>query len=964
MHRLISRLRFLPQLIAGLVIACLAGLTPALAQDGCDGVAAVCSGPVHANAAVLIADGRPAVVQTDSTDHTGLLRAAADLRADLERVSGQPSVYRATADTPGIIIAGTLGRNAVIDQLVADGRLDVSGVTGEWEAYVQQVVDNPAPGVERALVIAGSDMRGAIYGVYDLSRRMGVSPWYWWADVPVTQQSDLHITAGARHEAPGVRYRGIFLNDENPALLDWVHATYGGFGHEFYGDVFELILRLRGNYIWPAMWGKAFYDDDPLNAVIADAYGIVIGTSHHEPMARAHVEWERYGEGEWDYAANPVRLREFWRQGLQRAEGHDNIITIGMRGDGDEAMSEDTAIDLLETIIDDQRTIIEHVTGEPADQAPQIWALYKEVQDYYDQGMTVPDDVTLLFADDNWGNIRRLPPLGIDREGGYGVYYHFDYVGDPRNYKWLNTVQIERTWEQMNLAWEFGARQLWIVNVGDLKPMELPISFFLDQAWNPPAMTLESMGNYTRSWAAEQFGHTHASEIAELLTRYTQYNARRKAELIEPGTFSLTEFGEADRILAEWQALADRADALRDDIPAAQDDAFVQLVWFPIQASATLNRLHIQTARNQLYVAQGRVAANALAQEVRELFARDGELERIYQQDVADGKWDHMMSQTHISYTYWQQPEIDVLPELASVTPVAGPALGLVVEGDERAWPGAEGAPALPAFQRYGAQSHYLDLFDRGDAPARFALTASADWISLSQAEGEAGPGTRIAVSIDWARAPQGRSDGVITVRGPDGFEQAVSLLAINRPDITEAGVFIEADGHVTMEAGQYARAINGSGLSWQEIPELGRTVSGITAFPVAAEAVEPGADGARLEYDIHLFEVGEVEIETVLSPSLDFRGQGGLRYAVSVDDGPPQIVNLQADDSQEAWMRHVANSVATHTTRHVIDMPGTHTVKLWLVDTGVIFQRLSVHTGPVPQTYLGPPQSERSGAP
>lgn len=954
----------MPRFVTGLLALCLLWLGAALpastrSAPACEGPGAVCPGAASGEAFALIASGSPAVVRADPGDHAGLLRAVADLRADLERVSGSPSPLNHDAGGGLAIIAGTLGRNAVIDALVADGRLDVSDVAGQWEAYVQQVIDNPAPGVDRALIIAGSDMRGAIYGVYDLSERMGVSPWFWWADVPVARQGDLHVLPGRRADRPRVRYRGLFLNDENPALYGWVNETFGGFNHHFYTRVFELTLRLKGNYLWPAMWGKAFSDDDPLNAVMAGEYGVVIGTSHHEPMMRAHVEWERYGVGAWDYTANADALRRFWREGVARMGDHESLVTVGMRGDGDEAMTEDTATALLETIVADQRAIIAEVTGRDPAATPQVWALYKEVQDYYDDGMRVPDDVTLLFADDNWGNIRRLPAPGAQRPGGYGVYFHFDYVGGPRNYKWLNTTQIERTWEQMNLAWEYGADRLWIVNVGDLKPMELPISAFLAQAWNPEAMTLEAMTGFTRDWAAQQFGDAHADEIAELLRLYTRYNSRRKPELIGPDTFSLLHHGEAERVTADWADLARRADAVRAALPPEYDDAFVQLVWFPIHASGNLTALHVETGRNRLYAAQGRAAAaDAAAGRVRELFARDAELARIYHQDVADGRWNHMMSQTHISYTWWQQPDEDVLPDLADVTPVAGAALGVAVEGDARAWPGSGGGPVLPPLHRHGVESRWIDLFDRGDQPAAWTLEAGEPWIRLSAAEGRGD--MRVRVSVDWSAAPAGQAGGSVRVRGAEGTDITVAVPVSNRAEPVEPGRFIEADGHVTMEAEHYARAVEGQGVEWRVIPGLGRTLSGVTTTPATAPPSEPG-EGARLDYDIHLFEPGEVQVRLVLSPTLDFRGGDGLRYGVSIGDGPIRIVTLNPNDTAPAWEGDVANAVAVHATRHQVVTAGPHTVRVWRIDPGVVIQRVIVVRDGAPDSYLGPLESRRS---
>ncbi|MGD9634962.1 MAG: glycosyl hydrolase 115 family protein, partial [Pirellulales bacterium] len=427
----------------------------------------------------------------DSSDHAGVLRVAKHLQADIENVTGHEPQLVIGEQPAGrdVVLIGTLGKNATIDRLVAEKKLDVAEIAGEWEAFLATVVDRPVEGADRALVIVGSDKRGTIYGMYDLAAQIGVSPWHWWADVPVKKQPTLSVLPG-RHvqPSPKVKYRGIFINDEAPALAGWMQDKFGGHNHKFYDHVYQLILRLKGNYLWPAMWGRSLYDDDPESPRLADEYGIVIGTSHHEPMMRAHVEWERYGKGPWNYDANEAKLREFWTAGVRRMGANESVVTVGMRGDGDEPMSETANIALLERIVADQRGIIAEVTGKDPAQVPQMWALYKEVQKYYDRGMRVPDDVTLLLCDDNWGNIRKLPKVGEKpRAGGYGIYYHFDYVGGPRNYKWLNTNSIPRVWEQMHLANEYGVDRLWIVNVGDIKPMELPTEFFLDYAWNPDA---------------------------------------------------------------------------------------------------------------------------------------------------------------------------------------------------------------------------------------------------------------------------------------------------------------------------------------------------------------------------------------------------------------------------------------------------------------------------------------------
>lgn len=552
----------------------------------------------------LFTAGTVAPLYASEADHAGVVLAAEALVQDLYQVTGtRPALTTGAAPTgKHVVVAGTIGKSPWIDDLVRRGKLDVTSIAGQWESFIVQVVETPFTGVEQALVIAGSDKRGTIYGIYELSKQIGVSPWYWWADVPIVKRPALYVTPGRYAQGPpAVQYRGLFLNDEEPALGRWAVEKYGGFTHAFYARLFELILRMKGNYLWPAMWWASFNSDDPLNPIFADRYGIVMSTTHHEPMMRAHAEWKKGGQGPWNYDTNAPILRQFWTEGITRMGTHESIISMGMRGDGDMAMSESTNIALLEKIVHDQRQIIQTVTGKDPTGTPQLWALYKEVQDYYDKGMRVPNDITLLLCDDNWGNLRKLPPAGDSlRAGGYGIYYHFDYVGGPRNYKWLNTNQLERTWEQLHLAYRYGATKLWIVNVGDLKPLELPTAFFFDYAWNPNAWNATTLADYTRQWAALQFGPTNARAIATLLDIYTKYNARRKPELLSPTTYSLTNYREAERIEANYAALTKQAEALANQLPATYQDAYYQLVLHPIKASAILNALHITTAQSSL----------------------------------------------------------------------------------------------------------------------------------------------------------------------------------------------------------------------------------------------------------------------------------------------------------------------------------------------------------------------------
>lgn len=619
----------------------------------------------------LASKGQIASILVSTSDFPGVLRVAGHLQNDIFNVtSSKPTLFKDQVDNSElVIIIGTLGESSIINKLVNEGKIDATKLENKWEKFTTQIVKNPIEGVISALVIAGSDKRGTIFGIYDLSYQIGVSPLYFWADVPVKKQQELHVLPGIHTLGePKVKYRGIFINDEAPSLTSWVYPKFGGFNAQFYNHVFELILRMKGNYLWPSMWSRMFYVNDPQNPILANEYGIVMGTSHHEPLTRAHAEWQQFGEGDWNYNTNAEGLHKFWKEGMERRGDGETIVTVGMRGDGDEAMSEGTATELLETIVKNQRKIIADVTGKPASETPQLWALYKEVQDYYDKGMKVPDDVTLLLCDDNWGNIRKLPALDAKpRSGGYGIYYHFDYVGGPRNYKWINTTQIERVWEQMHLAYEHNVNNIWIVNVGDIKPMEFPIEFFLDYAWDPDKWNADNLQDYYTEWSEKQFGAENASAIANLIKTYTKYNARRKHELLNIPAYSLTHFNEADNMLADFKALKKKALKVKENLPKEYHDAYYHLVEHPIVASANLNELYIAAEKNKLYAEQEKTIANEYAQKVKELYVKDSLITKYYHEELADGKWNGIMSQTHIGYTSWQSPQFNNIPKTVEV---------------------------------------------------------------------------------------------------------------------------------------------------------------------------------------------------------------------------------------------------------------------------------------------------------
>ncbi|MCR4823914.1 MAG: glycosyl hydrolase 115 family protein [Bacteroidales bacterium] len=624
----------------------------------------------------LISEGRPAAVVTDPADSRGIQIAAETLREDFARVCGQ----KAPAAGERAILAGSVG-SPLVQGLAARGLIDLSVLQGQYESYFISTLGRPVPGYQDALVIVGADMRGTIYGLYEISEQIGVSPWYDWADVPVRHREDLSLEPGTYiAPQPAVRYRGIFLNDEAPCLTTWVKNSYGtDYGdHRFYARVFELLLRLRANFMWPAMWDWAFYADDPQNSRTAHEMGIIMGTSHHEPMARNHQEWVRKhgSEGAWDYQTNRKVLDRFFAEGVRRAADTEDLITIGMRGDGDAALGKEgheaEYIKLMESIIGNQRRIIRRETGRPAEERPQVWALYKEVQQYYDLGLRVPDDVTILLSDDNWGNVRKLPTAAErNRKGGWGIYYHVDYVGAPRNSKWLNVTPIQNMWEQLQLTYAYGVDRLWVLNVGDLKPMEYPIDLFLALARTPDAFSAENLLDHTRAFCARAFGEDQADEAARILNLYSKYSGRTTAEMMDYTTFDLAS-GEFRRVSDDFARL--EAEALRQFLsldPEARD-AYRQLILFPVQALSNLYEMYYAQAMNLDLYTKGDPAADDWADRVERCFARDAFLAEQYNKEMSGGKWDGMMTQKHIGYFSWNDNfPADRLPQVKRLGPVA-----------------------------------------------------------------------------------------------------------------------------------------------------------------------------------------------------------------------------------------------------------------------------------------------------
>ena len=936
--------------------------------------------------------GRSTPLLVSSDDWPGVRRALQNLQSDITRVTAaRPELYTGTAEkSREIIIAGTIGKSALIDDLIKEKKIDTGDVKGKWESFLIQVIKKPFPGTEKALVVAGSDKRGTIYGIYEISRQIGVSPWYWWADVSVDQKKALYaLDVRYVQGPPSVKYRGIFLNDEAPDLTNWIRAKYGtvtpgtdppippgvaNYGHEFYTRLFELLLRLKANYLWPAMWNNAFNEDDTLNPKLADEYGIVMGNSHQEPMLRAQKEWDRRYQrtiGSWNYAKNPDILQNFWREGIKRNKDYESIVTIGLRGANDTPMAPggpEANKSLLEKIVVVQRNILAEEMNPDVTKIPQLWCLYKEVQGYYEAGMRVPDDVTLLWAEDNWGDVRRLPTAEErKRSGGAGIYYHFDYHGGPRSYQWINTNPISKIWDQMSLAKQYGADRIWIVNAGHFKGYEFPVQFFIDLAWNTEKIRNDNLREYTENWAESQFGTKYAADIAGIITDYTRFNGRRKPELLSPSTYSMTNYREGERVVDDYDRITAEAEDIYNKLPPGKQTSFYELVLFPVKASAIVNELYLAAGKNDLYSRQGRASTNAMADLVRNLFVADTSLMGYFNRTFANGKWNHFMDQTHLGYTSWADPPVNSLRaiRLKEIDVPDSDILGVSVEGTDKVWPAKKDIALLPEFDIFNRQKHYIDVFNKGISEFTFTASSEQPWVIIDKATGPFGKDYRLWVSVDWAKVPTGKNEGTIQIRN-GASEVSVRLYAFKPayPDPETLEGFVEGNGYVSIEPEHFtANKASGPG-KWIRVEDYGHTLSGMRAYgPANVSPATPPQSSPCLEYKMYLFDTGDIEVNAVFSPTLNFMPGRGLQYAVSFDDQPPRIISLvppdyNAQNGNRDWEKSVRDNYRISVSKHVIKDPGYHTLKIWMVDPGPVIEKIIVNIGGLKSSYLGPPES------
>ena len=946
-------------------------------------------------------------LDANGEDYDGLRRVAACFQEDVGLVSD--AALELVTDAGEIqgtpVIAGSIGNNQLIDAMIENGKLDVEDIKGK--CYKIALVRNPAEGVEEALVIVGSDKRGAIYGIFHISELMGVSPWVYWADVTPEKKDTISFQSGDlsfTSKEPSVKYRGIFLNDEEPALGSWANNFFkekkgGKFNEYFYEHVFQLILRLKGNYLWPAMWSSSFSTDGvempTASAELANEYGIVMGTSHHEPMMRAHQEWSKgksnYGSGEWNYSTNKEGLQKFFSEGAERNGKYENVVTVGMRGDGDAPMLPEGSsvaenIELLKEIITDQKKILK---DNGLEDNAKVLALYKEVEDYWYGDENTPglrewkelEDTIVLLSEDNYGNVRTLPTKDTkDRAGGWGMYYHVDYNGAPTSYQWIQTLQLQKLWEQMSMAYDYGVDDIWILNVGDLKPMESAISYFLDLAWDYErwgSSNINSTEQYIRQWLDEQFGKdTDEQGIQDLTTIFEEYlklNTIRRPENVTSSTYSLDNYNEAMNMLSRVDKLINLAEEYKQKLPESSQAAYYQLIYYPAVAAANVNRIQIYSGLNQAYAKQKLSSANMYASMLEEAISFDQELEQTYDKEMPGGvgnKWDGMMYQAknaaHIGYPEWRPQGAYPTPKYVEIP--EEPRMFVRLEGDSKAY--ESGTVDLQSFTNINNETYAVNIMNGGETSFEYKITTSADWIRLTKNDGTVSNQDTVGVHVDFSKLTADDTGKIIISGNGQTLEVNVTASVMETEGLDEK-TFIEAHNYISIEAAHYTESRPAAnGAEWKEIKNYGRGLSSLKVFPCTGRFTGK-EDAPYVEYTVKTAGTGRYTLMAWVAPSNNVDWDNvTMKYGVSVDGGEMQSVDTITEKyiagtwRDSLWSNGVKNGIHTKTVNLGELSAGVHKIRIYSLDPEIVLQKLALYptSNRLKSSYMGPSESYFTG--
>lgn len=946
----------------------------------------------------------------------GVIRVTEKVAHDVELVSGKKPQILVEKEIPETlessgedwtIIAATKGKSSFLKKLEEAGSAELKELEQKRECYAWIFPEIKNRTKSNLLVIAGSDKRGTIYGLFHLSEMLGVSPFVDWCGLmpPKQEKIELREDMACISKEPSVRYRGFFINDEWPAFGNWCNHNFGGFNAKAYDHVFELLLRLKGNYLWPAMWSARFADDGPdlLNAELADEYGIIMGMSHHEPCLRQGEEYKYlrgknsvYGDA-WNFRTNREGITKFWEDGLKRSGKFENVITVGMRGEADTAIMGKNAtlednIQLLRDVLKTQKKLIQEHVNPDLTRVPRMIALYKEVEEFFygDEktkglmGAEELEDVILMLCDDNYGNLRTLPTEEMRKHaGGYGMYYHLDYHGWPVSYEWINSSYLPKIWEQMSMAYDFGVRELWMVNVGDIATQEFPLSFFLDMAYDFDrwgSRALNCTQEYTRKWVRQQFGSVEEETqdtIADILEQYTKIIHRRRPEALNPETYHPVQEKESSRIFEEEEQLLKKLQDVYETIEKTNPQnlsAFIALVYYPAFGTMNLVKMQILAGWNHYYANLGAVCANDYGDEVERCMEQDRKAVEMYHQ-MDQGRWYGMGMSQHIGFTHWNEDECRN-PVVMRVIPLKKRSILVAADGTAQH---AEGSPwldntmKLKDFLNPDCTRASVTLYSRSDLKAEYKVLKKPGWLSVEPMEGwldgVSQKKVRLNLTLIKQRLPETNQDTIqdsLEIATPEGkCEITVPVYTGNLQD--KKNVFVDTMGYLSIEAAHYVNSVPGNykdrQVKFENLQGYGKTNSAMKAFPSDACTV-PGQDAPYLEYQFVLEESGTYEAEFYMQPSNPVTRENQLLYAVRINEEMTETVNAvekdyQVGDQAEKWAEGVLSQIRRQTVS-IKCRAGFNTLRVYHVTPGFVLEKIVIYPmGEKPEeSYLGPAET------
>ncbi len=976
-----------------LAITMLVGILPANTID----VAAAISQTGSTNDFPIVEGSTTATIWVDSNEETPVKRVVNDFRDDVKRVTGKtPDISNSTSMPSGpVVLIGTLDNSSLIKSLISSGKItsgEVKAIENEWEAYLIKVID------KNTMVIVGSDNRGTIFGTYEVSEQMGVSPWYYFADVPIQKKTNVYMPEKTSiTDKPDVKYRGIFINDEEK-LSRWVTNKFnpenggsGTMGAAIYAKIFELILRLKGNYIWPAMHVNAF-DNIEENGETLREYGMVM-----RKTLSAGDEWstfkKKYAASQgidastlsYDYTVNPEAVQAFWRDSISKHKNSDVQWMLGMRGEGDKPFNtanlSDSKYDkygsteqgrkagLLSEIIADQLKVLEEEIGkEKADAACKSILPYKEVlQLYNDEHFTLPDDITVIWCDDNHGMVRRTPTDEDRERSNGGMYYHASYWAPAnQSYMWMSSIPLSIIGEEMSKCWKTGIRTIWVLNVGDIKPLEGEMDYFIRCGWDVEKYTDNSV-DFSKEWMKRNFGSAMSEatvgEVADILNTFYHHSNVRKIEHMRLDLFDQMNFNEWDKRMEMWQDLYDRAKKVENSLSTdAQKAAFYELVQCKINWVYYTNKAYYYADKSNLAYDQGKMSSAENFSQLSIETEKERKTEIAYYGEILDGKWEGFIDPENYS-----PPVTSQLPETNPTLYLGKAEMGVITQGENKSVKKA----STVSFTRYNQDGKFVDIFNKGAGSFTWQASVDKDWVSLSSTSGTVNDEQRIWVTVNDYDAAAGNT-ATITIESAGVAKKIKVKVSDIKSGITNC--FVESDGYVSMEAEHYTKKSDVGDKVWYERKNTGRAFGEdmMQAYDpslgVISESNIDASHSPSLSYDFYLTSEGEFPLEVYRLPTMNAVPDGKIRFAVSVDGQSPIVVSSTAVDEgttsnqNKQWVKNLFGQIE----KHVITLPnltsGKHTLKLWMVDNFITIDKMVIYTkGEVVQSSTGPEESYNS---